>query len=105
MFLEIVKAPHWAREPYYVRRRPDYSSNTLARVEARLRLAEAAHAAYGETGVEAGIPVVARRVQEAMLSAPVEPVELPELEVVPMGPMRLMIVEKNRKEPGLVAGH
>ena len=78
MFLEIVKAPHWAREPYYIRRRPDYSSNTPGRAANRLRFLEAAVSARGKPFGE--MPPAAEAV--AATAAP-----LVEVEPGPIAPM------------------
>jgi len=66
---ELVKAPHWSKYDYYLRKRRDRRIPTRNELMARLRFAEAAMRSYGKkkTGP---LPPAAESVKETLPNLP-----------------------------------
>jgi len=97
--VEIVRSPKWCKNPFYLRKKPDYSSNTPARKANRARFTRAAAEARGKTGREDGLPVTAATIKKEMDAAP--PLETKEKsrKIVLFGALQMRGAKIKIKEP------
>ena len=93
---ELIRNPYWSKDPdgFYIRKRSDYSSNTPARIEHRLKFGEASYRSFGATGDINGLPVSAAIVQDQLLREEIDDIEKPEVRVVRVAPSQFRVVKR-----------